>query len=153
MNQIMKALGASYLRCRVGFEVYGIEDVAVQEVLPYQKPTPIMGVPLFHKGVLHWRNCIVPVIDLRQKLGHDLALCSSVPSIVVLEVCGGLVGVLVDGVVISDQVLLIPEQIQFASELNACVDDRVLGVGLPEDGQPLMLLNIGWVVAGGFSRH
>ncbi|MBL8924355.1 MAG: purine-binding chemotaxis protein CheW [Myxococcaceae bacterium] len=53
----------------VGAETYVIDLKRVDEILPAQVPTPVPKAPLFLEGVVKLRGEIVPVVDVRKRLG------------------------------------------------------------------------------------
>lgn len=53
----------------VGAETYVIDLKRVDEILPAQPPTPVPKAPLFLEGVVKLRGEIVPVVDVRKRLG------------------------------------------------------------------------------------
>ena len=65
--------GGEFLTFRLGEEEYGIDILRVQEIRSYEPPTRIANAPSFIKGVVNLRGVIVPIVDLRLKLGCDSA--------------------------------------------------------------------------------
>ena len=63
--------GGEFLTFRLGGEEYGIDILQVQEIRSYEQPTRIANAPAFIKGVVNLRGVIVPIVDLRVKLGCD----------------------------------------------------------------------------------
>jgi purine-binding chemotaxis protein CheW len=53
----------------VGAESYVIDLKRVDEILPAQAPTPVPKAPAFLEGVVKLRGEIVPVVDVRKRLG------------------------------------------------------------------------------------
>jgi purine-binding chemotaxis protein CheW len=53
----------------VGSEQYVIDLRRVEEILPVQPPTPVPKAPGFLEGVVKLRGEIVPVVDVRKRLG------------------------------------------------------------------------------------
>lgn len=64
---------SEFLSFRLGGEEYGIDILRVQEVRSYETPTRIANAPHFINGVINLRGVIVPVVDLRLKLGSETA--------------------------------------------------------------------------------
>ncbi len=129
-----------YLSFRLGAVEYGIDILKVQEIRGYEQPTRIANAPDYLKGVLHLRGVIVPVMDLRVKLGKQQANFDNLTVTVILNLEKGPVGVVVDAV--SDVVALAPEHMRptpnFDGDVNA---DHILGLGaLGEPGQERMLI-------------
>ena len=58
-----------FLTFRLGGEEYGIDILRVQEIRSYEQPTRIANTPEFLRGVVNLRGVIVPIVDLRLKLG------------------------------------------------------------------------------------
>jgi len=128
------------LTFRLGGEEFGIDILRVQEIRGYEVPTRIAGAPAFIKGVLNLRGVIVPVVDLRTKLG-ETATCDAVTVTIVLSIAGRTVGAVVDSV--SDVVELSADQIKPAPVFNASTDaDHVIGIGvIPQrEGERMLIL-------------
>ena len=112
--------GGEYLTFRLGAEEYGIDILKVQEIRSYEVPTRIANAPQFVKGVVNLRGVIVPIVDLRLKLGCETADYNSFTVVIVLNVKGRVVGAVVDSV--SDVLELSPDSIKPAPEMASAVD-------------------------------
>jgi purine-binding chemotaxis protein CheW len=122
------AMPNEFLSFRLGAEEYGIDILRVQEIRSYEQPTRIANAPAFIKGVVNLRGVIVPIIDLRVKLGCETVEYNTFTVVVVLNVKGRVVGAVVDSV--SDVLELTKEQIKPAPELNSSVDaSYITGIG------------------------
>jgi purine-binding chemotaxis protein CheW len=122
------AQGGEFLTFRLGAEEYGIDILRVQEIRSYEQPTRIANAPSFIKGVVNLRGVIVPIIDLRVKLGCETVEYNTFTVVVVLNVKGRVVGAVVDSV--SDVLELGKDQIKPAPELNSSVDaSYITGIG------------------------
>ncbi len=139
------ALGGEFLTFRLGAEEYGIDILKVQEIRSYEPPTRIANAPPFIKGVVNLRGVIVPVVDLRLKLGCPTADYNDFTVVVVLNVKGRVVGAVVDSV--SDVLALDTESIKAAPEMNSQVDmGFITGIG-SVDKRMLILLDIEGLMA------
>ena len=128
------AQGGEFLTFRLGAEEYGIDILRVQEIRSYEQPTRIANAPAFIKGVVNLRGVIVPIIDLRLKLGCESAEYNNFTVVVVLNVRGRVVGAVVDSV--SDVLELGKEHIKPAPELNSSIDASfITGIGTIKSGQ------------------
>jgi len=128
------AQGGEFLTFRLGAEEYGIDILRVQEIRSYEQPTRIANAPSFIKGVVNLRGVIVPIIDLRLKLGCDTAEYNTFTVVVVLNVRGRVVGAVVDSV--SDVLELTRDNIKPAPELNSSIDaSHITGIGTIKHGQ------------------
>ena len=132
-----------YLTLCLGDEEYGIDILRVQEIRGFEPPTRIAGMPDFIRGVLNLRGVIVPIVDLRLRLGVESRF-DAVTVTVVLNVAGRTVGAIVDSV--SDVIQLARTQIKPAPEFNGAVDaGHVTGLGTVSQGERermLILLDI-----------
>ncbi len=125
--------GGEFLTFRLGAEEYGIDILRVQEIRSYEPPTRIANAPSFLKGVVNLRGVIVPIVDLRLKLGCDSAEYNGFTVVIVLNVRGRVVGAVVDSV--SDVLELGKEQIRPAPELSSSIDaDFITGIGTVKNG-------------------
>jgi purine-binding chemotaxis protein CheW len=151
------AQGGEYLTFRLGAEEYGIDILRVQEIRSYEQPTRIANSPAFIKGVVNLRGVIVPIIDLRVKLGCESVEYNTFTVVVVLNVKGRVVGAVVDSV--SDVLELAKEQIKPSPEMNSSVDasyitgiGTVKSAGAGEDGKDsermLILMDIEGLMSG-----
>jgi purine-binding chemotaxis protein CheW len=62
-------LAGKYLTVVLDNEAYGIAVLKVREIIRLQKITPVPQMPEFVKGVINLRGRVIPVIDLRIKVG------------------------------------------------------------------------------------
>ncbi|MEY2892744.1 MAG: hypothetical protein RJA98_2652 [Pseudomonadota bacterium] len=141
-NEVSRAQQAAgeYLTFRLGEEEYGIDILKVQEIRSYESPTRIANAPSFIKGVVNLRGVIVPIVDLRLKLGCDSADYNGFTVVIVLNVHGRVVGAVVDSV--SDVLELSKEAIKPAPEMNSSVDANfITGIGSVSD-RMLILMDI-----------
>jgi purine-binding chemotaxis protein CheW len=128
------AASGEFLTFKLGEEEYGIDILRVQEIRSYEQPTRIANAPAFIKGVVNLRGVIVPIIDLRLKLGCEKAEYNTFTVVVVLNVKGRVVGAVVDSV--SDVLELSREQIKPAPALSSGVDSScITGIGSVKTGQ------------------
>jgi purine-binding chemotaxis protein CheW len=130
-----------YLTFKLGAEEYGMDILKVQEIRSYEQPTRIANAPDFIKGVVNLRGVIVPIVDLRIKLGCPTAEYNSFTVVIVLNVKNRVVGAVVDSV--SDVLELNRDSVRPAPELNAgTVDTRfITGIGTVND-RMLILMDI-----------
>ena len=126
-----------FLSFTLGQESYAIDILKVQEIRGFETPTRIANTPDFIKGVINLRGHIVPIVDLRLKLGMDEARYDSTTVVIILNILKRVVGMVVDGV--SDVVALAPGSIKPAPELGASLDTRYI-LGLATLGDQLLIL-------------
>ncbi len=86
-----------FLAFKIANEEYGVDILRVQEIRSYEKPTTIANAPEHLKGVVNLRGVIVPIIDLRIKLGVSEVQYDHLTVVIVLNIGQRVVGVVVDG--------------------------------------------------------
>jgi purine-binding chemotaxis protein CheW len=128
---------SEYLTFRLGAEEYGIDILRVQEIRSYEEPTRIANSPSFIKGVVNLRGVIVPVVDLRIKLGCESVEYNGFTVVIVLNVKGRVVGAVVDSV--SDVLELAKDQINQAPEMSTTVDTTFI-TGIASVGERMLIL-------------
>ena len=128
---------AEFLTFRLGGEEYGIDILRVQEIRSFEEPTRIANAPSFIKGVVNLRGVIVPVVDLRIKLGCNTVEYNGLTVVVVLNVHGRVVGAVVDSV--SDVLELSQDLIKPAPEMNTTVDTSFI-TGIASVGERMLIL-------------
>ena len=122
-----------FLAFKLGTEEYGIDILRVQEIRSYEQPTRIANAPAFIKGVVNLRGVIVPIVDLRMKLGCASAEYNTFTVVIVLNVKGRVVGAVVDSV--SDVLELASASIKPAPEMSSAVDAGfITGANIPVNG-------------------
>ncbi|HXG24639.1 MAG TPA: chemotaxis protein CheW [Chthonomonadales bacterium] len=125
---------------RLAGETYGIPISLVHEIIRSCEVTAVPCTAEHVRGVINLRGKVVPVIDLRRRLGLPSAEETRTTRIIVVELPEGVLGMIVDAV---SAVLRLPEsQIEPPSELVAELDtDLIRGVGKNAD-ELIVLLDI-----------
>jgi purine-binding chemotaxis protein CheW len=138
-----------WLTFRLGDEEYGIDILRVQEIRSYEKPTRIASTASFIKGVVNLRGVIVPILDLRMKLGMTDLRYDDMTVTIVLNVNGHVVGIVVDSV--SDVLDLKAGDVKPIPEMFTGIDSQfIAGIGsLKTEGvdRMLILLDIAALIA------
>ena len=121
-------------------EEFGVDILKVQEIIRPVQITQVPNSPAFIEGVINLRGRIIPIIDLRLKLGQAKKMSDNNTRIIVVELRDNTVGFIVDSV---SEVLRIPKSITEAPpELIAGVDSEyITSVGKLED-RLIMLLDL-----------
>jgi purine-binding chemotaxis protein CheW len=135
------ARAGEYLTFKLGGEEYGIDILRVQEIRSYEQPTRIANAPGYLKGVVNLRGVIVPIVDLRVRLGCAEARYNHFTVVIVLNVKGRVVGAVVDSV--SDVLELTAEAIRPAPPMasNGADNGALTGIGSVGD-RMLILMDI-----------
>jgi purine-binding chemotaxis protein CheW len=93
---------------KIGDEEYGIDILNVQEINKMAQITKVPNAPEFVEGVINLRGRVIPVIDLRARLGLEKKEFDKDTRIIVAELNKSTVGFIVDAV---SEVLRIPVSI------------------------------------------
>ena len=95
-----------HLTLMLGKEEYGVAVRDVREIVGPMPITPVPGTAAHVLGVVNLRGKVVPVLDLRARLGLPRATIAPRSCIVVCQGPAGQIGLLVDSVL---EVVAIPE--------------------------------------------
>jgi len=79
-------------------ETFVIDIMAVRQIIKYSGTTSVPTAPSFVEGIMILRNEVIPVIDLRERLGVDESERSDKPLILLTETSAGPIGLKVDEV-------------------------------------------------------
>ncbi|GIZ52832.1 chemotaxis protein CheW [Noviherbaspirillum aridicola] len=135
-----------YLSFRIGREEYGIHILQVQELRGYEKVTRIAGAPDYLQGVINLRGIIVPIIDLRIRLGEASPVYDQFTVVIILSLPGRVVGMVVDSV--SDVVSLTSEQIRPAPAMSGAFStEHLIGLGTLDE-RMVILVDIEKMLSG-----
>lgn len=116
----------------IGNEEYAVDILYVQEINRMIQITKVPNAPEFVEGVINLRGRVIPVIDLRTRLGMEKKEQDNNSRIIVIEVQGNTLGFLVDAV---KEVLRIPSSItEVPPELVSTINSEYIkSVGKLED--------------------
>lgn len=101
---------------QLGDEEYAMDLLRVQEIRSYEKPNRIAGSEPDCAGVIQLREHVVPVIDLRVRLGLREVSYDFRTVVMILNLDGHVTGVVVDAV--CDVLELAPGDIKPAPEFE-----------------------------------
>lgn len=87
-----------YLRFRVADEDYGVSLLEIREIIKPRPVTEVPGMPGFVLGVISLRGTIIPVLDLRLRLGLAIGEPCGRERIIIARKGEGMCGLLVDEV-------------------------------------------------------
>ncbi len=136
VQTVARTEGRQFLTFRIAEEEYGLDILRVQEIRSYEAPTRVANAPAFVKGVVNLRGVIVPILDLRIRLGQA-GEYNAFTVVIVLNVAGRVVGVVVDSV--SDVLELGADEIKPRPEVPAAMDSRFI-TGLGKIGERMLIL-------------
>jgi purine-binding chemotaxis protein CheW len=126
-------------------EEYGVDVRMVQEIIRVTAITQVPRAPEFVRGVINLRGRIIPVVDLKRKLGLGRFDETRQSRIVVVKLRERLLGLLVDG---ASQVLKVPlAAIEAAPEEVLEVDQSAIRGVAKLSGRLIILLELQKVLA------
>jgi purine-binding chemotaxis protein CheW len=136
--------GGKYMTFQLAREVYGLEILAVQEIIGLLQITRVPLTPDFIRGVINLRGRVVPAIDLRLKFGMEAVEATEQTVVIVVQyqVAGRALtmGVLVD--LVLEVLSIEASQIEPPPDLGYVADgDFIRGVGKAGD-RVVFLLDI-----------
>lgn len=115
-----EASGHQYLTFVLAGEEYGVDILRVQEIRGWETCTDLPNTPDYVRGVMNLRGTIVPIVDLRRRLGLPDCEYTSTTVVVVLKLTGRrgdkTVGFVVDAV--SEVYNVAAEDLRSAPELG-----------------------------------
>jgi purine-binding chemotaxis protein CheW len=82
----------------VSGEDFAVDIMRVREIIPPEPLTPVPEAPAHVAGVIRFRGEVVPVVDLRRRLGLRPSEPSRRARYILVKVAGGLLGLMVDEV-------------------------------------------------------
>jgi purine-binding chemotaxis protein CheW len=80
----------------LGNEHYGLNILQIAEIIRFVEPTEIPNTAAYLDGIISLRGRMVPVINGRKRLGHELRMPDRKSRIIVLQDDNELQGILVD---------------------------------------------------------
>jgi len=83
---------------RVGPQEFSLDIFQVERILRYEKPATLPKAPEYLEGVVQYGEGVVPVVDLRKRLGVPASLREET-RVMILQTDAHRVGVIVDQVV------------------------------------------------------
>ncbi|HAI21867.1 MAG TPA: chemotaxis protein CheW [Clostridiales bacterium UBA8153] len=129
-------------------ESYGVDIGQVREIIVMQKITRVPRTPAFVEGIINLRGKVIPVVDLRQRLGLAAERQGSGQErIVVVEHEAVGIGLVVDAV---SEVLRVPlDTVEPPSPVITGTDMEYLEGVAKLDRRLVILLNLDRVLANG----
>ena len=129
-----------FLRFRVSDEIYGIDIMDIKEIIKPREVTEVPRTPDFVSGILSLRGVIIPIIDMRIRLGLARSGQTSKERVIVVKKNNSLSGLLVDEVI---QVVRVnTDAFEEAPAVMAGVDrDFISGIGR-SDERMIIIVNV-----------
>ncbi len=132
---------------KLGEEEYAIDIMRIKEITPFFELTPIPRAPSYILGILSLRGNIIPVFDVKKKMGLPVTELTGKTRIIVLKNDDEQVGVLVDAITSAAQ---IPEKsIEPPPPIIKGVEaEYIIGIGQYR-GRMMIIMNIDEIIKVG----
>lgn len=101
---------------QLGEQVLGVDIMAIREIRAWSPATPLPNVPAYVRGVVNLRGVVLPVVDLRYRLGWGLTDPTARHVIIVVRIGEQLQGLIVDAV--NDIVEVPGEELQAVPDMG-----------------------------------
>lgn len=134
-----------YIKIKMGEEIFGIDIKYIDNIVRMQRITRVPKVPAYIKGVINLRGEVVPVYNLRLKMGMQEVEETKKFRIIIIKMDGNFVGLIVDEV---REVITLKNDLveKVYRDPNEPTQNFLIGVG--KDGDNLIsLLDLNEVVA------
>jgi purine-binding chemotaxis protein CheW len=126
------AMQPQFISFAIGDDQYGVDIMAVREIKGWSNVTHLPRQPDYVRGVLNLRGAIVPIIDLRCRLGGGLTETTPLHIMIIVQIDGRQVGLIGDRVL--DIVPVDASQIQPVPRTAQGVDsDFLMGLVTVDD--------------------
>lgn len=119
---------------------YGIALHCVQEIRSYQAPTRLAGACDYLLGIMELRGEVVPMIDLRRRLGLHAPAFDAFTVVIVISLGERRIGIVADRV--NDVVELAPQQIRAMPSMKGGADQRHLVAIANLDQRAVVLMDV-----------
>jgi purine-binding chemotaxis protein CheW len=124
----------------VAGHAFCIDIRSVREIRGFTASTPLPQAPDYVLGVINLRGAVMPVLDLRARLGLGVTEATGRHVIVVVQNEGQTAGLLVDAV---QETMMIPaEQLQPPPQYEGAPEDAFVDALLPLEGRILSRLSV-----------
>lgn len=127
-----------FLTFALGKEEYGLEISYISEIILNRQITRVPNTKDFVKGIMNLRGTVVPVIDVKAKLGFQQVNGTVPKNIIILEHDGFHTGMLVD--VVKDIVTIDEKNIvSVERSLGKANSEFLMGIGTTDKNSILLL--------------
>jgi len=104
-----------FVTFRSGDQEFGADIMAIREIRGWTPTTPLPHSPNYVRGVINLRGIVLPIVDLKARLGYS-ATETNAKNVIVVVKCGSrTIGLLVDAV--SDILTTTAAEIQPAPDI------------------------------------
>lgn len=124
---------------------FAADIMAIREIRGWTDTTALPHVPHYIRGVINLRGNVLPVVDLKARLGLGMTDATAKHVIIVVATAGKTTGILVDAV--SDIITLSASDVQPPPDvMQEASDSHIDGIAVI-DGRMVTLLGMGHLTA------
>ncbi|HEX6958582.1 MAG TPA: chemotaxis protein CheW [Ferrovibrio sp.] len=140
------AVSNEYLTFAIDAQVYGIDILSVREIRAWTEVTNLPNTPDFVRGIINLRGTIVPIYDLRVRLGGGRTEPTRMHVVIVVEAANGTFGLLVDSV--SDILSIEERDLQPVPQTDMSADYQFLSAIVAREERMVSIINLDRLVNG-----
>lgn len=136
-----KPENTSFITFSLDNETYAVPIQAIEEIIGLQDISLLPNVPDFIKGVINLRGDLVPIMDLRLKLGLEEKEYTPFTVFLIVRVEERVMGMVVDNV--ADVLVIDPKRVQQTPAFSTKISTNFIeGVYKDPQGQMVILMDI-----------
>lgn len=144
LNQdLLDGVGTQFLTFLLGSEEYAVNITDIQEVRAWEGVNALPRTPKYVAGIISLRGSVIPIIDLRLRLGMEARDYDTNTVVAILrmdhDASGQLVGIVVDSV--SDVLNTQRDNIKDPPEFVQADEAKMIAGLIPGKGRMVILLN------------
>lgn len=136
-----EVLKSEWLSFKLAGLDYAVDILRVQEIRVWQMSTRIPYSPTYVKGLINLRGAIVPIVDLRLRLGLEPKDYDAETVVLIMDVefeeGSKIIGIIVDA--ISEVVQTDANNSQPSPEFDLAIDQAFVS-GIADDGDKMVIL-------------
>lgn len=140
LNQQQEDQVLQWVTFRLDNETYGVNVMAVKEVLKFQDIAPVPGAPDYVTGIINIRGTVISVINTRRRFGLQDLEADDNTRIVIIEIGHHIIGIVVDSV--AEVVYLRQSQIETAPQVNKDESAKFISGVCHRDNALLILVEL-----------
>lgn len=133
-------LNHQYITFIANKQEFGANVMAIREIRGWTDTTPLPHVPDYVRGVINLRGLVLPVIDLKARLGLGVTEATNKHVIIVIDAGSSTTGILVEAV--SDIVTLSGTDIQEPPDFMQMAQENCVDGIAVLDGRMVTLLGV-----------
>ncbi|MCX7881628.1 MAG: chemotaxis protein CheW [Brevinematales bacterium] len=138
MGEEEDTISNKYLTFTLGENSYGIPIAHVRDIIEMQKIAVVPDMPPYVKGVINLRGKIIPVVDMRLRLGMPFREYDNRTCIIVIELKNTLIGLIVD--LVEEVLEILPNAIEPAPHFRGVEAQERYLKGIGKVGDKLKIL-------------